>query len=814
MTRGISNSSLLTLFTLFLILTPFSERAYAQLPWPPFWFSLTPSYDQGKLIYNMELSSRVDWTMTDVAFKIPLPEGTRFLEGNAQPSTTVEFNGQEVTVFTSFFKGWLPTASFVLEIEDPTRTVYTTQAWITWKGDQPGDYLTDEVTIDISRPPLNWQPPASARLILNASATVVEDVITYAFQPQINDWRPVMWDVTIRAPIPEGTTFLSAQAPAPFTVDFEGQEVSFSILQLGQEVAAEPLTFKVSTQGVSEPTVTTHAWATWKNAGWGVGWEIPAIEETVTGDIVAQPHARQHVLSDKIGDVPFAQYDLTSIALQEEGDALAVVFYVGGDLETASEQPLSYNFFIDRDCNPATGNWVGAEYWLAYDLAEDSAFWVTWDDPIQDFQWEQGIYELNKLVGRRGIAVWTPDDFLKDNRQFCWLGETWNASKAFRTTSPADSLPDDTDGVLPSYQVWGATGNASALEIGPALSAGVPSPASALNNNALIPAPVSSATGLEGRIAVPLDNGQGFYDVHIFAVPAGQETGRIPSARQPKFHLDGQRLLVNHEGGGHGIEHIFEYNLLDGSNKRVSDDSQDSHPFYDPASTRIVYGNSNLIIGADGDRHPFLYVQCGLLPPHQEVEPHCKDIPTFGVLVPAGQMGEIWGSQPVWADNEMIVYRGCDSWSGGATCGIYRVGSWATKSLGNGANPRRLTSDLSDTPTDTQGNLIVFMSQREGNWETYVMDLDGAAVKNLSNSPDSNDGLPTLSPDGNWIAFVSDRDGSWAIWVIPVTGGPVQKLFSLPRDNPWGDGDRTWTNERISWGSIVQTPSATDTANK
>jgi Tol biopolymer transport system component len=91
------------------------------------------------------------------------------------------------------------------------------------------------------------------------------------------------------------------------------------------------------------------------------------------------------------------------------------------------------------------------------------------------------------------------------------------------------------------------------------------------------------------------------------------------------------------------------------------------------------------------------------------------------------------------------------------------------------------------------------MSYRDNNWEAYLMDVNGAGVKNLSNSPISNDGLPTLSPDGDWVAFVSDREGQWAVWVAPVVGGLAQKLFDLP-ESPWGDGDRAWTNERISWG--------------
>lgn len=80
------------------------------------------------------------------------------------------------------------------------------------------------------------------------------------------------------------------------------------------------------------------------------------------------------------------------------------------------------------------------------------------------------------------------------------------------------------------------------------------------------------------------------------------------------------------------------------------------------------------------------------------------------------------------------------------------------------------------------------------------MDLNGTQVKNLSNSPDSNDGLATISPDSNWITFISDRGGQWAVWVTSTAGGPAEKLFDLPASNPWGDGDRTWTNERISWG--------------
>ena len=92
------------------------------------------------------------------------------------------------------------------------------------------------------------------------------------------------------------------------------------------------------------------------------------------------------------------------------------------------------------------------------------------------------------------------------------------------------------------------------------------------------------------------------------------------------------------------------------------------------------------------------------------------------------------------------------------------------------------------------------MSHRDENREIYIMNLDGTRVKNLSNAPNSEEGLPTISPDGNWVAFVSNRGGNWAIWAVPVTGGSVKKLFDLPRDTPWRDRERDWTNEHLSWG--------------
>jgi len=71
--------------------------------------------------------------------------------------------------------------------------------------------------------------------------------------------------------------------------------------------------------------------------------------------------------------------------------------------------------------------------------------------------------------------------------------------------------------------------------------------------------------------------------------------------------------------------------------------------------------------------------------------------------------------------------------------------------------------------------LVAFQSSRDGNFEIYVMNLDGTGQRRITNSP-SNDISPSLSPDDTTLLFASDRSGNWEIYAVRTVGGEPHAL--------------------------------------
>ena len=81
---------------------------------------------------------------------------------------------------------------------------------------------------------------------------------------------------------------------------------------------------------------------------------------------------------------------------------------------------------------------------------------------------------------------------------------------------------------------------------------------------------------------------------------------------------------------------------------------------------------------------------------------------------------------------------------------------------------------------------IVFSSNRNGNFEIYMMNPDGSQQVRLTNHRATDLG-PVFSPTGEEILFVSDRSGERDLYIMRADGGgerPVFRTAPAYRDDP------------------------------
>ena len=89
-------------------------------------------------------------------------------------------------------------------------------------------------------------------------------------------------------------------------------------------------------------------------------------------------------------------------------------------------------------------------------------------------------------------------------------------------------------------------------------------------------------------------------------------------------------------------------------------------------------------------------------------------------------------------------------------------------------------------PNGSAGGAIAFSSDRDGNFEIYVMNPDGSNQQRLTRAP-GDDMWPCWSPDGTQIAFHSHRDGNREVYIMNAHGGGERRLTY----NPSSDGTPT-----------------------
>lgn len=109
--------------------------------------------------------------------------------------------------------------------------------------------------------------------------------------------------------------------------------------------------------------------------------------------------------------------------------------------------------------------------------------------------------------------------------------------------------------------------------------------------------------------------------------------------------------------------------------------------------------------------------------------------------------------------------------------GGYHIASFLKPYIFHKDNPEIAgvaTEENSPTPIPLSGTLI-FVSNKEGNWEIYQMNLATREVQNLTQNP-ANDMNPQISEDGKHLVFFSDREGSNAIYQMDRDSHDTKRL--------------------------------------
>lgn len=111
-----------------------------------------------------------------------------------------------------------------------------------------------------------------------------------------------------------------------------------------------------------------------------------------------------------------------------------------------------------------------------------------------------------------------------------------------------------------------------------------------------------------------------------------------------------------------------------------------------------------------------------------------------------------------------------------------REGQLALVDVGAGTSPRTVTDEAAVYETlswSPDGSRLAFTSDRDGNFEIYVLEVGSGRIARLTEDP-AADAWPAFSPDGDQIAFTSDRTGTFALYVMRSDGRDVRLLHGDP----------------------------------
>jgi len=133
--------------------------------------------------------------------------------------------------------------------------------------------------------------------------------------------------------------------------------------------------------------------------------------------------------------------------------------------------------------------------------------------------------------------------------------------------------------------------------------------------------------------------------------------------------------------------------------------------------------------------------------------------------------------------------------------GVHEVELWVMNA--DGSDQQRVVQNGSEnrSPSWGAGNAsLYYASFVTGNWEIFRVDLATGATVNLTNDPYA-DQHPRVSPDGRRVAFHTNRDVQFEIYVMNADGSDPHDVSNDPADDRYP----SWSPDgsRIVWSRYI-----------